>query len=303
MRQLSLIANGFRNLRIQKQEKYHLRKDGDGEDGGERGGDGEGLRDGEGSGDSGSANYRFLVSYTVGDPHNTWEIEKSPAPESDSINTICGGECVDVCDLREKGYNANNPIDCPSVNSINISSPCIKGPDDSIMDWSSFSITKNSSPNWQSIQLGSLATWYYSDDGYFFDRWNNNGDSGSPPTSCFCTAPEALSTSSRGIIFYDKKVPTEKTFRDQYYYYDNGSPISFYISFDGTSVNIFSSNGNVSVTDMTDLPKLIQFGDYNIELRQTSSPSSSSSSSSSLSSSSSSSISYISYTVTKAEAE
>lgn len=275
----TFIANGFRNLRIQKQDKYHLRKDGDGK---------EGRGDGDGdSGDSDSANYRFLVSYTVEDPHNTWEIEKSTAPESDSNKTICGGECVDVCDLREKGYNANNPIDCPSVNSLNISSPCIKGPDDSF-DWSLPLNPLNTGPIWQSLQLGSLATWYYSDDGYFFDRWTNNGDSGSPPTSCFCTAPKALSTSSRGIIFYDKNVPTEKTFRDQYYYYDNGSPISFYISFDGTYVNIFSSNGNVSVTDVTDLPKAIQFGDYNIELTLISSSSSSSS---------------ISYTVKNAEAK
>lgn len=277
MRQPSLIANGFRNLRIQKQDKYHLRKDGEG------GGDEEVGEGGGDSGDSGSANYRFFVSYTVGDPHNTWEIEKSTAPESDSNSTICGGYCVDVCDLREKRYNANTPIDCPN----DISSPCIKGPDDSF-DWSLPSNPLNSGPTWQSLQLGSLATWYYSDDGYFFDRWTNNGDSGPPPTSCFCTAPEALSTSSRGLIFYDKNVPTEITFRDQYYYYDNGSPISFYISFDGTNVNIFLSTGNVSVTDVTDLPKTIQFGDYNIKLTLGSS------------SSSSSSISYISYTVTNA---
>ena len=65
------------------------------------------------------------------------------------------------------------------------------------------------------------------------------------------------------------------------------------MSFDGMKnhVNIFLSTGNVSVTKVEDLPKTIQFGDYNIKLR---SPSLSSSISP---------FPLIKYTVTNAEAD
>lgn len=223
------IANGFRNLRIQKQEKHHMGKTPTEE---------ETVALGDTQSVSNMTAYLLSPNWAL-----------SVGPDCANGGSPCP-KCVDVCDL---GHNANNPM------SENTNDLCIKGSYAGVY-------FPYSDPTWQSQQIGNIATWYYCNGGYFFDKWNSDS---SPPTSCFCTAPEALSTSSSGTI-----AAKAGTFPDQYYYKDdNGSLISFYMSFDGTYVNIFLSNGNVSFTNVNDLPKTIQFGDYNIELRLTSSSS------------------------------
>jgi hypothetical protein len=264
MRQHTLIANGFRNLRIQKQEKHDLRKTPT-EDKTIALGDqviNPVMRGNNMPYMCKDNNSQLVVQF--GPPAN-WFLTvegciSDPNEESHSACTRCEETCVDVCEI---GHNANKPM---SKNSSSENITCIKGS----LDEGEFYSNRTSSPTWQSKQIGSLATWYYRNDGYFFDKWKNNGDSG-PPTSCFCTAPEALSESSSGSI-----LAKAKTFPDQYYYKDdNGSLISFYMSFDGTDVNIFLSTGGVNVTKVEELPKTIQFGDYNISI--TPPPSSSSS--------------------------
>lgn len=230
------IANGFRNLRIQKQEKHHMRKTPTEE---------ETVALGN------TQSVSNMTVYFISPPPSPPSWSLSVGPDCTNRGSPPCPKCVDVCDL---GHNANNPM------SKNNSDLCIKG--GYVGDY-----YPKSGPIWQSQQIGNIATWYYRNGGYFFDKWNSDS---SPPTSCFCTAPKALSTSSS--ISISAKAGT---FPDQYYYKDdNGSLISFYMSFDGTYVNIFLSNGNVSVTNKNDLPKTIQFGDYNIRI--TAPPSSSS---------------------------
>jgi hypothetical protein len=246
------ITNGFRNLRIQKQEKHDLTKTPT-EDKTVALGDG-------GSPGISKLNVQ-LYEDEFGIPVE-WVLAITKCESDSCLDPATTGlestvKCFDVCEM---GDNANKPSK-PREDPIR----CIKG-----YTGGTSTQNPNSSPTWQSNQIGNLARWYYRNDGYFFDKWKNNGDSG-PPTSCFCTAPEALSESSSGSIS-----AKAETFPDQYYYKDdNGSLISFYMSFDGTDVNIFLSNGGINVTKVEELPKTIQFGDYNISI--TPPPSSSSS--------------------------
>ena len=205
------IANGFRNLRIQKQEKHHMRKTPTEEETVALGTSGsEGGPDMSQTGDVGNGMYiHYLNNHwklNVSDRNTSEDIEyqcaqnqlfenrggNGPSTTSKSEGsgsgpncspTICQGKCVDVCNM---GYHANNPM------SRSCSSPCIRGSDERYNTYN-----PKSSPTWQSKQIGNLATWYYRNDGYFFDKWNSDS---SPPTSCFCTAPKALSTSSSGSI-------------------------------------------------------------------------------------------------------
>ena len=283
------ITNGFRNLRIQKQEKHDLRKTptedktialGFVEESPRFNRINQGPKIRVHRGTSPPPPDRMCTGINTAANNSKLTVQFSPAlygfpanwylsvdgcvsdPNEESKDTSlcpCQATCVDVCKI---GHNANKPM---SKNSSSDNITCIKG-----YTGGTTAQNPNSSPTWQSNQIGNLARWYYRNDGYFFDKWNNNGDSG-PPTSCFCTAPEALSESSSGSIL--AKV---ETFPDQYYYKDdNGSLISFYMSFDGTDVNIFLSNGGINVTKVEELPKTIQFGDYNISI--TPPPSSSSS--------------------------
>ena len=258
------ITNGFRNLRIQKQVKHDLRKTPT-EDKTIALGTTSSMGPGNNTGSISKLNVQLYEDY-FGTPV-TWVLAITKCESDSCLDPATTGlestvKCFDVCEM---GDNANKPSKEPIR--------CIKG-----YTGGTSTLDRPTAPTWQSQQIGTLATWYYRNDGYFFDKWNNNGDSG-PPTSCFCTAPKALSESSSGSIL--AKV---ETFPDQYYYKDdNGSLISFYMSFDGTDVNIFLSTGGVDVTKVEDLPKTIQFGDYNINI--TPPPSSSSS---------------ISYTVTNA---
>jgi hypothetical protein len=192
------ITNGFRNLRIQKQEKHDLTKTptedktialgyveespGGGRSlgwGGPWGwGPWVGKRVGMCTGIN-TNNSKLTVQFSpalYGFPAN-WYLSvggcvSDPNEESkDTSLCPCQATCVDVCKI---GHNANKPM---SKNSSSENITCIKG-----YTGGTTAQYPNSSPTWQSNQIGNLARWYYRNDGYFFDKWNS--DSG-PPTSCF----------------------------------------------------------------------------------------------------------------------
>lgn len=67
---------------------------------------------------------------------------------------------------------------------------------------------------------------------WFLDKWTITPD---PPTSCICTAPE------QPIINKEYKLAANSTVHQFYVKSDTGL-VSFYVTFDGTYVNVFTSN-------------------------------------------------------------
>ena len=78
---------------------------------------------------------------------------------------------------------------------------------------------------------------------WFLDQWTE-GTSGQAPTSCICTAPK------RPIMNKEYELVAYSNFHHQFYVPNNdGLLLSFYVTFDGTYVNVFCSNSVTFVAD------------------------------------------------------
>ena len=105
---------------------------------------------------------------------------------------------------------------------------------------------------WQSFVSSKSWTIYYRENEWFLDQWTT-GNTGVPPTSCFCNNPKRLRDEMSGTVEVNASSFPQ--------FYDSSSVTSFYLSFDGTYFTIFFSNnssvevleksGNVKIGDFT----------------------------------------------------
>lgn len=69
---------------------------------------------------------------------------------------------------------------------------------------------------------------------WFLDQWTDGTDK-DPPTSCICTAPKSPSFASTYELLPNSTV-------HQFFLKSDNALVSFYVTFDGTYVNVFTSN-------------------------------------------------------------
>jgi hypothetical protein len=80
---------------------------------------------------------------------------------------------------------------------------------------------------------------------WFLDQWTE-GTTGQAPTSCICTAPK------RPIMNKEYELAANSNLLHQFYVPNNdGLLLSFYVTFDGTYINVFCSNFVTLVADKT----------------------------------------------------
>ena len=117
--------------------------------------------------------------------------------------------------------------------------------------------TKGPAPTqkWQSFVSSKSWTVYYRENEWFLDQWTT-GNTGVPPTSCFCNNPKRLRDEMSGTVEVNASSFPQ--------FYDPSSVTSFYLSFDGTYFTIFfSSNSSVQVLEKSGN---VQIGDFTLTI-------------------------------------